>query len=370
MANKRLNHKDLKDEIEEYVAAKKLRESLGTPKRCPVTSCSNLLSPITQLSLNMGGESMNLNADAEKVQGCFQSSSVRALSVFNNSLDVDDMALMDLEKYEEREESQRRSMQLFLSSEEKKHQEQGQGQGRNLFTGDLRPDPQLIGDLSKPCALPCLMAGTRHNDLKTISGDTLARLIQGEFVEQLGTGGGYEIIDCRYPYEFLGGHIQGARNLYTRDQIKEAFPSLTHKEEEAGRRIYVFHCEFSSERGPRLLRYLRNRDRVEHASSYPTLDYPELYLLHGGYKEFHSSHGDLCDPSDYVPMLTPAYKEELRICRAKNSIFAFRRQSIVGKGESEGEGEGDGQAPTLLKRRSLQFGQMGLGDLPDESRSK
>lgn len=64
----------------------------------------------------------------------------------------------------------------------------------------------------------------------------------------------YKIIDCRYPYEFKGGHISGALNLYTKEQISELFESKIDgaKIEETKRHILVFHCEFSSERGPNL----------------------------------------------------------------------------------------------------------------------
>lgn len=53
--------------------------------------------------------------------------------------------------------------------------------------------------------------------------------------------------------------------------------------------IIIFHCEFSSERGPSLLRFLRNQDRALNQDVYPYLHYPELYLLEGGYKSFYEN---------------------------------------------------------------------------------
>ena len=45
------------------------------------------------------------------------------------------------------------------------------------------------------------------------------------------------------------------------------------------RRIAIFHCEFSSERGPRMYQIFRKMDRKR--NHYPTLDWPEIYLLKG-----------------------------------------------------------------------------------------
>ena len=47
------------------------------------------------------------------------------------------------------------------------------------------------------------------------------------------------------------------------------------------RRIMIFHCEFSSERGPRMYNLFRSMDRNKH--SYPKLIWPEIYLLKGAF---------------------------------------------------------------------------------------
>lgn len=109
---------------------------------------------------------------------------------------------------------------------------------------------ELIGDFSRPFALP-LLKGASHQDLKNISSDTLANLIRGEYDHLIAS---YQIIDCRYPYEYKGGHIRGAKNIYTKDQLDKEFMESkpkwdTHSDK---RNVIIFHCEFSSERGPSL----------------------------------------------------------------------------------------------------------------------
>ncbi|GBP11341.1 M-phase inducer phosphatase [Eumeta japonica] len=183
-------------------------------------------------------------------------------------------------------------------------------------------NPNLIGDFSLPFALP-LMVG-QHSDLKSISSDTLASLLRGEFEESVSD---FQVIDCRYPYEFRGGHIKGAKNLYTREHVLslmdkpvEEYTSREYPESMAtagspGRNILVFHCEFSQERGPKLSRFLRLSDRDQNKENYPSLQYPEVYLLHQGYKAFFTKYPELCEPSGYTSMLDPKFKKDLELFR-------------------------------------------------------
>ncbi|KAK9508731.1 hypothetical protein O3M35_006219 [Rhynocoris fuscipes] len=190
---------------------------------------------------------------------------------------------------------------------------------------------ELIGDFSRPFALP-LMSG-KHQDLKTISAETLAKLINGGFDDTIES---FKIIDCRYPYEYEGGHIKGAVNIYTCDDIiKELLDlkSLSNSHEEmrdvGKRNILIFHCEFSSERGPYLSRFLRKEDRA--GNEYPNLHYPEVYLLHGGYSTFFKEYVDLCEPKAYRTMSDPAHTTELKHFRAKSKSWApgyHRKQAI------------------------------------------
>ncbi|XP_013163476.1 PREDICTED: M-phase inducer phosphatase 1-B-like isoform X3 [Papilio xuthus] len=170
-------------------------------------------------------------------------------------------------------------------------------------------EPDLIGDFSLPFALP-LTSGD-HADLKSISCDTLAALLQGEFDDSISQ---YQVIDCRYPYEFEGGHILGAVNLYTPEQVltlvNEPLPKSGDK-----RSILIFHCEFSLERGPKLSRFLRSNDRAKNQENYPSLHYPEVYLLHEGYRAFYTRYPALCS-AGYTAMLDPRHRQQLRHHRA------------------------------------------------------
>lgn len=101
----------------------------------------------------------------------------------------------------------------------------------------------LIGDASTRHSLPTING--KHSDLTSIDSKTVCRLLQGEYSQD------YTIIDCRYPYEFDGGHIQGALNIFTEEGIRSFLENHTTNST-CKRQVLVFHCEFSSKRGPKL----------------------------------------------------------------------------------------------------------------------
>ncbi|XP_039692124.1 M-phase inducer phosphatase 3 isoform X8 [Pteropus medius] len=165
------------------------------------------------------------------------------------------------------------------------------------ITQMLEEDPNqgyLTGDFSKVCALPTVSG--RHQDLKYINPETVAALLLGKFQGLIEK---FYIIDCRYPYEYLGGHIQK-------------------------RIIIVFYCEFSSERGPRMCRSLREEDRA--LNQYPALYYPELYILKGGYRDFFPEYKELCEPQSYCPMHHQDHKADLLRCRNQSKAWEEERQ--------------------------------------------
>ncbi|XP_030841421.1 M-phase inducer phosphatase [Strongylocentrotus purpuratus] len=183
----------------------------------------------------------------------------------------------------------------------------------------------LTGDRTKACSVP-LVTG-KQKDLKCISPETMCRLLRSEYDQEIAE---CHVIDCRYPYEFNGGHIKGAINIYEEVELKKMFlenplPPLPNN----GRRVYIFHCEFSSQRGPKMLRLLRAQDRAANLENYPALYYPELYLLNEGYKAFFEYSTEFCEPKIYTPMNHDDHLEDLRYFRAKSKSWTERSRLVT-----------------------------------------
>ena len=84
----------------------------------------------------------------------------------------------------------------------------------------------------------------------------LDTLLDGKFNDQIMQ---YHIIDCRFDYEYNGGHIPGAVNINTMAAVEELLlgPSLAKPKpsvsgDQNRKTVLVFHCEFSAKRAPTL----------------------------------------------------------------------------------------------------------------------
>lgn len=78
--------------------------------------------------------------------------------------------------------------------------------------------PNLMGDYSNTYALPLING--RHKDLKTISPETLVNLMDGKYSESISC---FTVVDSRYPYEYEGGHIDGSKNIYHKEEMNRYF---------------------------------------------------------------------------------------------------------------------------------------------------
>jgi hypothetical protein len=102
------------------------------------------------------------------------------------------------------------------------------------------------------------------------------------------------IIDCRFDYEYAGGHIEGAVNLSSPEELKSFLFSSKERLEELvkQRTILIFHCEFSQRRAPFLYSCLRDNDRRCNVDVYPRLFFPDIYVMEGGYCAFWQKYKD------------------------------------------------------------------------------
>ena len=68
-------------------------------------------------------------------------------------------------------------------------------------------------------------------------------------------------------------------------------------------------------------------DREKNVLKYPKLDYPEIYLLEGGYQRFFNHYKELCEPREYVRMADPNHSETLRKMKIPSKSWASNRDN-------------------------------------------
>ncbi|BEI85306.1 hypothetical protein CcaverHIS002_0507070 [Cutaneotrichosporon cavernicola] len=174
--------------------------------------------------------------------------------------------------------------------------------------------------------LPC--HPIKDDGLVRITPQTLCDVLEGRYNHKMKR---YHIIDCRFDYEFEGGHIEGAINIHNpadldslllsaNGGINEAdgvlpAPSTSGKVESTQQVVLIFHCEFSKKRAPEVARELRTRDRRRNEGHWPQVHYPELYILEGGYCSFFKHSPSKCEPQAYREM------EGHHLCDTKLNTF-------------------------------------------------
>lgn len=171
---------------------------------------------------------------------------------------------------------------------------------------DQSTTPTSHHDSNPICQLPLMKI---HSECERISGDTLCRLMSGEYSDKIHH---YMIIDCRYNYEYNGGHIRGAVNIQHKHVIQQFYES---NRDQLKNIAIIFHCEFSQKRGPDTCKLLRELDRNYNThilSQYTNLHCPNICVLHDGYKLFHANYPQYCTPNTqlntlYIPMIDGNY---------------------------------------------------------------
>lgn len=210
-----------------------------------------------------------------------------------------------------------------------------------------RPEKSLLGLLDEAMPLPLLHNHNLHHKSSSVASppslplqillvgqDLLPRIDCAELSRIL--AGSYAdffhdvlVIDCRFSYEYNGGHIAGAVNLALQRDLETHFSlaASTGAAGRAGRRLLlVFHCEYLVFRGPTMAAHLRKLDRTWNAERYPHLSYPDIVVLDGGYSLFFAMHPTLCYPQAYVEMKDIKHKKtcEAELSRARQASKLLR----------------------------------------------
>ncbi|KAL9124858.1 MAG: hypothetical protein Q9217_005863 [Psora testacea] len=218
----------------------------------------------------------------------------------------------------------RRSLSMFEHPADVMKQEQAHFAPSGL-------DP--IMDIDDP---PRLQLPHFHSDdesLPRITKNTMVDVLDGMY------GQNYDrslIIDCRFEYEYEGGHIEGAVNYNDKDQFAKSLFGVSP----SGKTLLIFHCEYSACRAPLMAKHVRGQDRACNAHRYPNLTYPEVYILDGGYSAFFAHHKLRCSPQNYVEMgdkkhenacergMGRVKQQRTKLSRAQTFAFGQHEQSM------------------------------------------
>lgn len=187
---------------------------------------------------------------------------------------------------------------------------------KSFAAGCENVDPALALVSQPKALLPLVETGGQGDGVRRITAEVLASVLDGQYAKQYSQ---VIIIDCRYDYEYQGGHIRGAKNINSKQGLQSFFQMLANRGQDAcSRIIVVFHCEYSQSRAPKAYTFWRKMDRE--VNNYPILHFPEIYVLQGGYRDFYPKFPSLCDPNSYVSMFDQEFQRQ-----CKESTRAYRK---------------------------------------------
>ncbi|KAH7081607.1 hypothetical protein BKA63DRAFT_212376 [Paraphoma chrysanthemicola] len=170
---------------------------------------------------------------------------------------------------------------------------------------------------------------TEPESLPRISHSTLVEVLDGAYDHCYDNK---VIVDCRFEYEYNGGHIEGAMNFCDKERLAERL----FQTPASANTLLILHCEYSAHRAPLMAKFVRSQDRKENAHRYPLLSFPEVYILDGGYSAFYHAHSTRCFPQNYLRMDAKEHEQScergLNKLRQRTKLnraqtFAFGQQS-------------------------------------------
>ncbi len=263
----------------------------------------------------------------------------RTQSMYQSSQDVMDQSTQDLV---DSEISEITSFSLASTKTTPKKKITSSSSNLFRFSPNVAESASYISFLDAPdCPIDHFSIPT--DPFKRITCETLCEIMDGKFNSLFDD---FFVIDCRFEYEFEGGHIGGAINLTSHAHLEKKLLSidnnttqaLTPEKPTSNRSrsdsidfdpeklkdkniLLVFHCELSSHRGPLMATHLRKCDRTLNINHYPHLNYPNILILQGGYKSFFEKYSNRCYPQQYVEMND---KSHINTCEREMSRFKKR----------------------------------------------
>ena len=192
----------------------------------------------------------------------------------------------------------------------------------------FEPQPSLASvmdvDVEHGPRLPHFVPDNEPDSLPRISQDTMVDVLNEKYSHR------YDrvlVVDCRFEYEYNGGHIENAVNFNDKQQLANELFNAGN----TSSTLLVFHCEYSVHRAPLTAKFIRNHDRNVNAEHYPRLTYPELYVLDGGYSKFFAQHRSKCFPQNYVEMNDQRHEQacERGMAKVKQRQKLFRHQTFA-----------------------------------------
>lgn len=202
--------------------------------------------------------------------------------------------------------------------------------------------------------LPHFLTDDPTDTIPRISRETLVAVLDGKYQEHFDQK---MVIDCRFEYEYDGGHIDGAVNY----NDKELLASQLFQTPMEGRTLLIFHCEYSAHRAPLMARHVRSEDRTANVEYYPKLTYPEVYILDGGYSGFFNEHRNRCYPQQYVEMSDEKHQRtcEREMGRLKSRKGLGRAATFASFGQREFSVDESPTAPSRPVSRHLPIAMIG-----------
>ena len=100
-----------------------------------------------------------------------------------------------------------------------------------------------IMDIDDPPRLRLPHFNSDEESLPRITKETMVDVLDGKY------GQCYDrsiIIDCRFEYEYEGGHIEGAINVNDKERLATQLFESPPPENS----VLIFHCEYSAHRAP------------------------------------------------------------------------------------------------------------------------